>query len=128
MDIYKTFATDAELELEGVWHDVGDGARLKIARADNTNFKRKMKVLAHGRERIISLGMLSEEESETLLGESMACTILMDWAGIEDGGKSITFSVDAAAELLIEHAGFRDLVETLSMDFEHYRPADLRNG
>ncbi len=39
MDPYEQFATDAVLVEEGAWFDIGDGARLRVARAGNRRFR-----------------------------------------------------------------------------------------
>ena len=36
------FATDEKLELEGIWKELGAGAAIKVARADNPKYKEKL--------------------------------------------------------------------------------------
>ena len=49
MDIKKTFATDRQLEEDGAWFDVGDGGRVKVARAGNQRYRKLLRALTRGR-------------------------------------------------------------------------------
>lgn len=121
MDIYKQFSTDKELEEEGVWHDIGEGAKVKVARWGNKKFQARMRARTKGRQREIQLKTLPESQSEAILTQCIAEAILVDWEGFEASGKKLPYSVEAAVKVMTELKDFRDIVVSLSEDAEVFR-------
>lgn len=116
MEFKKEFGSNKALEESGVWFDIGEGARLKIARAGHK------KALAYTRELLaphsaqLAFGKLSEEASLNIGIKVMSKHILLDFEGLTDAGKPITYSEEAAAKLLTESEDFREYVSRLSND------------
>lgn len=82
MDIFKTFATDEKLEIEGRWVDFDGETSFKIARYPNKHFSKlfSKEYKAHKRA-LESKSADSEAVAEKIMVEVMAKTILLDWKG-----------------------------------------------
>jgi hypothetical protein len=116
MDLKKDFSTNKKLEDEGVWIDIGDGAKLKIARAGNKQSNALSKQLAKPYMAQITYGKLSDEVATQIGVEVMAKAILLDWKGIQYDGADLPYSVDNAIKLLTELPDFRDYVSQMAND------------
>lgn len=116
MDFKKEFVTNKKLEEAGTWFDIGEGARLKIARAGNK------KAVAYTRELLaphsaqIAFGKLSEEASLAIGIRVLAKHVLLDFEGLTDAGKPIVYSEESATKLLAESEDFREYVSRISND------------
>jgi hypothetical protein len=118
-DKYKV---SAEAMTEGKWVDLGDGVRVRVVRADNTE-ARKLRMLLERpyRGRDIPVSKLEEITSVTI-----ARTVLKDWEGVtDDGGNAIPFSPDEATRIFKKYPDFRDDVAVVSMDREMFRMETL---
>ena len=122
MDPYKQFATDAVLVEEGAWFDIGDDARLRIARAGNRRYLEQLRVLAGGKERRIACGLLSEDEALDIYVGALARAVLVDWEGLSEHGEPLAYTPEKAEALLREMPVFRKLVEGCASDIEGFRP------
>jgi hypothetical protein len=129
MDIFKTFATDPQKELNGAWVDlkstVNEGEqkpRLLIARLGNRLHSKLMTKLykQHHADLNSPDDDLQSLTDEKLNVEATARTILLGWEGIEYAGKKIAYSFENAV-MLLNHADFRNLVLAHARNFEYYR-------
>ncbi len=125
MDLKKHFKTDEALENEGVWVDLGEGARLKVARLGNDGYKAMFQRELKPHRRQMKQGLLSEEVADNILIKCMAHHILMDWEGIEFNGQSLPYSHENAIMLFRELKDFRDLVHEISQEMEVFKSAEL---
>jgi hypothetical protein len=114
MDLKKDFSTNKKLEDEGVWIDIGDGAKLKIARAGNKQANAVSKQLAKPYMAQIQYGKLSDEVATQIAVEVMAKAILLDWKGIQYDGQEMPYSTDNAIKILTELPDFRDYVSQVA--------------
>ena len=121
MDLKSHFEMDRTLEEEGVWFDIGDGGRLKIARRGNRRYRDRLRGLTRGKERQLQLNTLPEDVAEDLLCTALASGILLDWEKIEENGKKVVYTEQVAADMLRRYPDFRVLVESLSDDMEAYK-------
>lgn len=121
MDITK-FRTDEEKERKGVWIPIGDGAELLIARWGNPEMVKTSERLMEPPEikQAYRHGALSEEKALEINIETMAESILLDWRGLEEKGKSIQYSKAKAIELL-RIKDFCGLVTAISKTQENFR-------
>lgn len=86
MSLYKTFATDADLERKGVVIDYGE-FRVTIARAGGAN-RRYNKVLASKARpyrRAIQTETLPDDIAEKIQVEVFAETVILNWETLVDG-------------------------------------------
>lgn len=121
------FKTDATLETEGVWVDIGDGAKLKVARLGNPEHKRIAQRLSRPHRGILEGKNLKAqaEVAERLGIQAAAQAILRDWEGLEEeDGTAIEYSTEKAMELLAI-ADFRDLVLEIADSMEAYRAEEI---
>ena len=122
----STFATDLDLEENGVWVDIGQGASLLIARQGNPRYNEHVRKTCKPHSRQIRNQTISEELSNELLIASLAETILLDWKGLEDDkGKPIKYSKKAAIELLTGLKDFRALVQEIAREQATFRAAEI---
>ena len=120
-DLQKEFATDEKSELEGVWEDIGEGARVLVARIGNKDYTERFRRLGKGLQRQLDRGSLPEDKQAAILISIIADTILLDWEGLADKGKPITYSKETARAMLKEYPNFRQLVWDIADDENLYR-------
>ncbi|CTQ45771.1 hypothetical protein [Roseibium aggregatum] len=120
MDIGK-FRTNKEAEIEGAWVDIGDGCKVKVARANNSEYTKKMQKLSKPHAAQARAGNLGEELATEILCEAMAETILLDWEGLKDGGKVVPYSTNAAFEILRDVPDFRSFIFDLASEAAVFR-------
>ncbi len=120
-DLQKEFATDEKSELEGIWEDVGEGAKVLVARVGNKDYTERFKRLGKGLQRQLDRGTLPEDKQAAILISILADTILLDWSGFADEGKSIQYSKDNAKTMLKKYPDFRQFVWEVANDAENYR-------
>jgi len=120
-DLKKLFKTDENLETAGVWQDLGDGIRAKVARFNNTNHKRVMEGLMKPYQHAMRRGTLAEDVAEKILVQGMARAILLDWEGLEEDEKPVKYSTKNAERIMLEFKDFRDLIHGISTTMELYK-------
>jgi len=97
----SAFKTDEGRERDGVWVDIGDGARLLVARVNNERHKQVFLELTKPYKVQVRTGTIQEEVAARILRECYARTILLSWEGLQDDdGNDIPYSQEAAEELL----------------------------
>lgn len=124
MDLRKTFDTDSKLEVEGVWHDIGEGASVKVARDVNPAYAQTLSQLSKPYALQMRQGTMDDKVANEILCRAMAKTILVDWKGMTEDGKTLPYSEEAAFRLLVELNDFRALISTLSTQASSYRKAE----
>jgi len=108
---FSTFATDLDLEENGVWVDFGDGASCKIARVGNPEYKKILRELLKPFQNKHSRKNISEEDWLDINCKVESKTILLDWKGWEDdNGKAIKYSEKNAFDMLHGLKDFRSNV------------------
>ena len=123
MQLNKAFGTDESLENEGKWFDIGDGARILVARFGNKAHKTSLnKLRAPYKPLLLRGGSIPDDKNEEIINESMAQTILLGWEGFMDQDmKELPFSIEAAREAFKLYPDFLDMVSQFSLDVSNYR-------
>jgi hypothetical protein len=104
------FKTNTQKEVDGVWVDLGQGARIKVARLGNPKYKAYFSKATKPYRHQLRAGTLSDEVAERILAECMAETVLLGWEGLEDeSGNAIEYNTENAVEVL-SIKDFRDVV------------------
>lgn len=124
MDLFKRYATNEKLEVEGVRHQIGpdDEDYILVARMGNDRFT---EVFAR-----INTELSPQVESEDaevskhattqVMVRTMAESILVGWGKtMTYQDKPLPYSVENAAKVLA-HKDFREMVFGLSRNAEHY--------
>ena len=120
-DIKKAFGVDKAKSEDGTWVDLEEGIRVKIARIGNLKYRKELEKLSRPRRRQIRRGTLSEEVAEQMLTEVMANTVLLDWEGIEENGKRLSYNPANAKRLLTEYPDFREMISDLAGEMETFK-------
>jgi len=120
-DLKKLFGTDQNKEKEGVWQDMGDGLKMRIARIGNPNYQKRFQALSKPHRRALRRGTLSDEIAEQLLIKCLAETIVLDWEGVEENGETIPYSVDNAIRILTDYPDLRNYVNDIANEMEGYK-------
>ena len=123
-DLHTEFGTDEKSELEGVWEEVSDGARVLVARVGNDRFTERYKRLGKGLQRQIDRNTLPKDKSQAIFITILAETILLDWEGLAVKGVPIEYSKDNAKEMLKRYPDFRQFVWDIANDAEIFRIRD----
>jgi hypothetical protein len=118
----STFATDLDLEEDGVWIDIGDGGSLLVARLGNPKYREYLRKASKGLRSSIRNKSISEELSDEILLKAMSETILLDWKGIDDdNGKPIKYTKETCLKLLTDLRDFRLLVTEIASEQQSFR-------
>jgi hypothetical protein len=122
MDICIT-PINKDAEENGSWGEYM-GVGLLIARGNNTNFRRSFRRLTKPHKREIDKGTLSDSESESILCQALAESILVGWKNLKVGGKNIEYSVANAKSLLLNDSDCRDYVQNFADDLDNFIKQD----
>ena len=124
----SNLAIDVESGISGVWHDLGDGLKLKVARANNPKYIRLFNELIGPYRRMIQAGALPDDKQAGITAEAVSKTILLDWEGMHIDGVATPYSQVRAKEILEQpkYATFFTLVMTLAQDEAAYRERGLQ--
>ena len=120
-DIKKEYSTDETKETDGVWETIGEGCRIKVARANNTNYNKWFTRLTKPFKQQLRRDTMPEKKSEEILIKLMAKTILLDWEGMFEGEVELEYSEANAIRLLTDYKDFRQQVDDLSKSIELFR-------
>ena len=121
MDIKKLFGTDRKAEEAGVWIDIGQGARVRIARETSPVYRKKLQDTIRPYRGAITAGAMDDQAAHKLFAKAAAGTLLLGWEGIEVDGKPLAYSVDAAEELMAEVPDFYKTIESFAKDAALFR-------
>ena len=120
--------TDEKAEVDGVWEDLGSGAKIKIARLGNPKYNRRLKALLKPHKRAIRADSLEPKIMDDAIYTALSETVIIDWKGIAVDGKEIKFSKANALKLLREEKYFRDLVSDCSQDASLFKLHEQEEG
>lgn len=121
MDIRKLFGTNRRAEEAGVWVDLGQGARVKVARDTSPAYRKRLQDVIRPYRGAIAANALDDRQAHALFAEAAAGTLLLDWDGIEIDGKPVPFSVAAAEQLMEEVPDFYKTIKSFAEDAALYR-------
>lgn len=127
MDLNK-FKTDSTLEEAGVWVELGDGAKVLVARMYNRRYKQEFQKLMRPYRIQARTETLADETAEDILIKCMASTILLDWQGVFIDDKEIPYSPSNAEKILSEFKDFRNIISEFSQNMELFRANEEREA
>ena len=120
LDVFATYATDENAEINGAWQKLGD-AELLIARSNNRKYSKTL--LAKWEQNQAKLSAdddASAKLDDELIVESFADAILLGWRNVSYQGAEMPYSKDNA-KVLLRHKDFRREVARLADSIEAYR-------
>ena len=117
------YRIDPVKETDGVWHDLGDGMQVKIARFGNSNYvKLKAALEKPFQDRFRRGKDLTDEQKTEQMNRLVSETIITDWKGIidPDTGKAVPYAKAITIISNPEYHDFADDIVSRSLKIEHY--------
>ncbi len=124
----KDYATDKTKEEEGVWEDLGEGARVKVGRMNNKKYTNETDKILRPHRRSLRRGTLSDEVIENAMLKSMAKFILLDWEGLTLNGEDIEYSYENCLKILTDYPEFRDQITEIATSFELFKAEEIKEA
>jgi hypothetical protein len=109
-------ADTAETGVEQVYR----GVKLKIARANNTRFKKIFRRLTQPYSDQLAKGTMDEQVSEEIYLQCVADSILVDWSDFKVDGEEIHYTVENAIELLKNDKDCLDFVMAFANNLDNF--------
>jgi len=118
----RLFVTSAKLEKEGVWHDLGAGVSIKVARMGTVEYNATLRRLAQPHKglakRVVDGDDILDERDlkvfKDIEAQCLAEHVLVDWRGFtesdEDGSPAVEYSMEKAIEFINGSDDFRKMV------------------
>ena len=116
LDITKVYRVTDEATA-GKWFDVGNGARLKVAKGGN---ERHENVLKRLRRPYRNMRNVPDDVVDKITIQAMAEAILVDWEGIEENSKAVKCTAEKRVEYLTSYPDFKEQVANISMNFRNF--------
>ena len=135
----KMFVTDKSLETGGVWHELGAGVKIKVARMGTPEYNATLRRLAQPHKnlarRVLDDSDLIEESDLVVFKEieaqAMAKHVLVDWEGFtesdEKGSPVVPYSEAKALEYIQQSDDFRKLLTELAGKASNFKEATKGN-
>ena len=126
VDLYTAMAIDLDAEEKGRWYNnFLPGLDLLVARHNNPAYQRMFSKLleeAQLRAREEGTGELESDETEGILVQCMAQTILVGWRGMRYKGEDIEYTPEMALTILAtpEMREFRDRIWVWSQRLDNF--------
>jgi hypothetical protein len=122
MDL-QAFATDKRKEENGVWKKLSGSSKALVARANNPKYRAA--VVKYQKEFCGPASDFFSPEYEKAIIYAMAEAILLGWENISIKGDIIEYSVKNAIKVLIDYPDFREVISSISLEADNYRPEDI---
>jgi hypothetical protein len=120
MDIFAQYATDASLENNGTWQELGD-AKFLVARTGNRKYVQALSAAVEKNQKLLDAkGEAADTLSDKIMVDVLASTILLGWEGVSFKGQPLDYSVDNAKTLLAIRDFRREIVK-LADSIDGYR-------
>ena len=122
MRLDKEFGTDAALEEEGKWFDLGENARVLVGRFGSKRHNKVMDKLRKPYDHLLARkGKIPKDEMADMFRASFAEGVMMGWEGFVDKeGNEIPFSKDEALNAITLYKDFYDLLFDFSNDMANF--------
>jgi hypothetical protein len=121
VDIFASFATDDDLEKNGARVDLGQGASIRVARANSRAYSKLLAKLVDQHKSVLDKDdAAADAKSDEIMVEVMAQTLLKGWDGLKYKGKVLPYSLENA-RLILAHKDFRRVVAQHADNFDNFR-------
>ncbi len=129
-NLYELLETDSNAEEEGIWVEISDGVRIKIASTDSKRYREKVIQLLKPYRKILQAGgRIPDNKQEQIAIDSIVDGLLLDWDGVTDRkGKVLDFSRDNALKVVTELKKFRELIAEIAGEAETFNKQALRDA
>lgn len=122
----KAYATDKTREIEGSWEEIAEGTRLLVARVNNPEYLKRYRRIPRAIRQQIQNGLMGDEQTDAVICRMLADTILLDWEGLSDEGRTLSYSKEKAYEMLRKYPDFRELVWGMANDMSRFKAEDAK--
>jgi len=121
MDILKEFGVNEDLAQDGVWFNLGQGTKIKMAHADETNprFAAALQRWARKHKVELQTGKMDEGDARKVMLDVFIECIILDWEGMNFDGEELQFSADNIRKVLGVPKFFR-MIQELAMKHEAF--------
>lgn len=131
-NLHALYKTDNNLETNGIWLALGEGAEFLVRRfggANGTKIKKLSAIYHKPYARLIELGNLPEEKEREIYINIFVESSLLDWKGVKDEkGEDIPFSQEKAKEIFAQLPTVFDIIVEHASNSNNYKEAeDLGN-
>jgi len=126
----KAFKSDKKMETEGIWLELSEGVKFRVARFGGGNSSAVKKAMAKYYKpyaRAIEKGLLAEEKEREVMAKAFVDSCVLDWEGIEIDGELTPFSKEKAVEFFLSLPDLLDVVVEYASAQESYKE-DLGNS
>ena len=127
-DLAKNYGPDKDAEMNGVWENLADDIRIKVARIGNPVYQKIWEREIRPYRAQMDRNLLSDEKSNEILTKVMAEAVLLDWENIEYKGKKFPYTKENAIELLNEFPDFRADVMFLANQQATFRADEIETA
>ncbi len=115
----NSFRTSEVLENAGVWRNLGNEARVLIARLGNAEFSKMFNDLVAPYAE--TGAKVPPEVQKEITAKCLARTVVLDWENFFDGDEPVLHSYENALRFLTEVKDFRELIVKLAGDMDSYK-------
>jgi hypothetical protein len=130
--LINNLKTSRKKELEGVWVDIGEGARVLIARANNLHYLARYRELTKPYWQQIRGQKLDIEKHVEIVTKCVAETVLLGWEGMQElvDGKpvDVPYTKEKAFEYLRDVGDFRELIQTIADQQFRFREEEVAHA
>lgn len=132
-DLSEEYGFDEQRAAQGVWMDLGKGARLRIAMIGTPTYRKTVFLKAQqvsARSRNVQV---SFDQNDSLTLAVLSESIVLGWEGIYDEGKELPYSPANVVKFLTKYPRFRDDIEAFASNASNFQrvsdmEADAKNS
>lgn len=124
MGTYENFATSESIEKEGIWLDLGDSGKFRIARAGGSNreYTRKLEALFEKHRTAIKIKNSNNEAINRDMARVYAECVVLDWRDVTGPDKQpIEFSILNCEKVLNDLPKLFETIRETAEDYTLYR-------
>lgn len=123
----QLFKQDTNLETEGIFLQLPNGASFKVRRFGGSNTAVKKAMLKHYKPfaKLIEKGLFPEEKEKEIYSKAFIDACLVDWSGVEVDGKELPFTKENAARLFKSLPELADTLVDYAQDKENFKDGEF---
>jgi len=104
----------------GAWTEELMGCKFCVVSLSSTKFQRLLNRLNMPFRRKLDKGTMDPKDSKRILCKAMAGGLVVDWKGVQQGGKDVDFNKELAEKLLANNDVVREYVQEFASDLDNY--------
>lgn len=120
------------VDIDGVWMDYAEGARVKLARMNNPEYEAYLEKLVRN---YVGLGgarrrrrtNIPVEEMKPLIIKAMAHTVVKDWSGFQEQSVDVPYAPETAERWMLQYDELYRDWQVMASDDEKYNGVDEGN-